>query len=245
METTTRTPSVARAATLPQRPREQIKEDFTPIGAGQPCVDPAALRSILECDASVVAITVWQYHHMLQAGTIIEGAPIELLEGMLVWKNGSARGGNPMTLGDRHIFAVGGLAELLPLLRAFNCHIRTQATLALSSTQEPEPDGAIVRGTRKDYADRRPGPADTSSVIEVADSSLAEDRNVKLGIYANAGIPQYMIINIPDRQIEIYEHPLAGHGRYEKTGIIKAGQNVSLLLPDGKRLEVPAAELLP
>ncbi|MCY3021718.1 MAG: Uma2 family endonuclease [Planctomycetota bacterium] len=216
-----------------------------PIGAEKRRVDPAVLRRAAASDAPLVAITVEQYHHMLEAGAILEGAPIELLNGMLVWKDRSARGENPMTIGDLHILVVGALAELLPSLRALNCHIRIQATVALPPNQEPEPDGAIVRGTRRDYADHRPGPDETLCVIEVADSSLSDDRTIKQRLYADAGIPQYLIINIPDKQIEVHEQPLVGQGRYGQVTIIKAGQNVPLLVPDGKRLEVAAAELLP
>jgi Uma2 family endonuclease len=83
---------------------------------------------------------------------------------------------------------------------------RTQEPLTLADG-EPEPDGAVVRGTFQDYAARHPGPADVALVIEVADTTLARDRGIKLRSYARAGIPQYWIINLIDCQIETYSEP--------------------------------------
>lgn len=233
-------PSTASAGRAPAQPT-----DFEPIGTEKRRVDPAVLRRAAASDAPLVAITVEQYHHMLEAGAILESAPVELLNGMLVWKDRSARGENPMTIGQLHVLVIENLLELYSRLRPHGCHIRLQAPVTLPRHHEPEPDGSVVRGALRDYAEHHPGPGDVLCVIEVADSSLSDDRTVKQHLYADAGIPQYVIINIPDRQIEVHEQPLVGQGRYGQVTIIKAGQSVSLLVPDGKRLEVAAAELLP
>jgi Uma2 family endonuclease len=72
---------------------------------------------------------------------------------------------------------------------------------------EPEPDVAVIRGTRRDYRDRHPSPADVGLITEVADATLQRDRTRKKRIYAHAGIPVYWIINLVDRQIEVYSNP--------------------------------------
>jgi Uma2 family endonuclease len=72
---------------------------------------------------------------------------------------------------------------------------------------EPEPDVMIVRGHRRDYRDRHPGPRDIVLVIEVSDTTLQRDRTLKKRIYARASIPVYWIINLPEQQIECYTHP--------------------------------------
>jgi len=222
-----------------------ITASSRPSDSHSPAQPSSHPRQSVITPANLVPLTVEQYHQMLRAGILEEGAPIELLDGMLVRKNRAAAGADPMTVGELHMLVIGSLTELLPLLKPLDCHIRIQGPVALPPDQEPEPDGAVVRGTRQDYADHHPGPREIVCVIEAADSSLTLDRTDKQRIYADAGIPQYLIINIPDRQVEVHEEPLAGQGRYARVHIVKPGGKVSLLVGAERRLEVPAAELLP
>src|SRR5262249_16999285 len=71
---------------------------------------------------------------------------------------------------------------------------------------EPEPDRSVVRGGIRDYAVQHPGPADIALIIEVAKSSLDDDRAMA-GIYGRAGIPYCWIINLIDGQVEVYSNP--------------------------------------
>jgi Uma2 family endonuclease len=64
-------------------------------------------------------------------------------------------------------------------------------------------------------------------------------------LYAQAGIPQYVLVNLVDLQIEVYEQPVAGEGRYAQSIVLKAGQALPLLVGAGKRLEIPAENVLP
>ncbi len=66
----------------------------------------------------------------------------------------------------------------------------------------------IVRGARRDYADRHPSPADPAPVVEVADTTLQRDRTLKQRVYARAGVPRYWIVNLPEQQIEVYSDPI-------------------------------------
>jgi Uma2 family endonuclease len=72
---------------------------------------------------------------------------------------------------------------------------------------EPEPDIAVVRGTTDDYPDRHPGALDLALVVEVADSSLPGDRGFKKSLSARAAIRVYWIVNLPQRQVEVYSDP--------------------------------------
>ena len=85
-------------------------------------------------------------------------------------------------------------------------YVRIQAPITLSDG-EPEPDLALVRGDRRDYLQHHPGPGDVVLVVEVADTSLARDRGIKKQTYAHAGIPAYWIVNLLERQIEVYTEP--------------------------------------
>lgn len=155
-----------------------------------------------------------------------EGAPIELIDGVLSHKDRSAAGEDPTSIGKEHSLVVSLLGELDADLAQRGCHVQTQNRLSLPPYDEPEPDGVILRGRPRAYTDRVPGSADAGSVIEVADSSLAYDRKTKLALYARAGMPQYVIVNLGGRCIEIYEA-------------------AALRLPDGERLEILADRILP
>ncbi len=181
---------------------------------------------------------------MIKAGIVHEGAPIELIDGVLVHKDRSASGEDPMSIGKEHSLVVSLLGELGVELAEHGCHIRTQNPLQLSPYDEPEPDGAILRGRPRAYTDRLPGAADTGSVIEVSDSSLAYDRKTKLALYARAGIAQYILVNLPGRCIEIHEQPRPD-GSYQQVAVRRVGETVPLRLPDGERLPILADRILP
>ena len=190
-------------------------------------------------------LNVDQYHSMLDAGILHEGDPIELLDGLLVYKDRSARGEGPMTIGKRHRAAVDLLAGLDAKVKPHGCYVMKQGPVTLPASHEPEPDGLVVRGQTRDYLDRHPGPADVFCVIEVADSSLDLDRTNKLQIYAAAAIPQYVIVNLIDLRIEVFESPIPSEGRYAQTWTLPTGASLSLHVGGGARVEVPVSDLLP
>ena len=108
---------------------------------------------------------------------------------------------------------------------------------------EPEPDRCVVRGTIRDYEDRHPGPDDIALVVEVADSSLAVDRQMATEVYGPAGVPVYWIINLVHRQVEVYTDP--GPEGYRSCAAFAEGQSVPVVI-DGQPLgRVAVADLLP
>jgi hypothetical protein len=181
---------------------------------------------------------------MIKAGIVHEGAPIELIDGVLVHKDRSASGEDPMSIGKEHRLVVSLLGELDADLAQRGCHMQTQNPLSLPPYDEPEPDGAILRGRPRAYTDRVPGAADAGSVFEVADSSLGYDRKTKLALYARAGIAQYIIVNLGGRCIEIYEQPRSD-GSYQQIVVRRAGETAGLRLPDGESFEILADRILP
>jgi hypothetical protein len=192
----------------------------------------------------IARLTVDQVHAMIKAGIVHDGAPIELIDGVLIHKDRSASGEDPMSIGKEHRVVVSLLHEVDVDLAERGCHMQTQNPLSLPPYDEPEPDGAILRGRPRAYADRVPSAADAGSVIEVADSSLVYDRKTKLALYARAGIAQYIIVNLNGRCIEIYEQPRPD-GSYQQIVVRRAGETVGLRLPDGDRFEILADRILP
>lgn len=162
----------------------------------------------------LVSLTVSQYHRMIETGILPEGEPIHLIDGLLVRKDRSKAGGDPMTVGPGHAESVKKLIPLDSKLRRRGCHIQVQQPVTLPPDNEPEPDGAVVYGRPEDYHGRHPGAKDIACVIEVSDSSLRDDRTTMQRIYADHAVPQYVIVNLPEQLVEVYTEPLVGHGRY-------------------------------
>jgi Uma2 family endonuclease len=137
-----------------------------------------------------------QYHALIHSGVIQEGEPIELLEGFLVEKGMR----NPP-----HEMSLHRLTARLPS-HVPGWFLQIQGAISLGES-EPEPDGVLLRGDETSCDGRLPTAADIGIVIEVSDSTLAFDRRDKGRIYSRAGIPVYWIINVADRQVEVYTDP--------------------------------------
>ena len=132
----------------------------------------------------LVPISADLYHQMIDRGILQEGAPIELIDGLLVRKDRSARGENLMTYGHRHALLLQRLFRWLSVWSdAIGYSVRNQSPVSLNEFSVPEPDLSIVRGTEEDYRDGHPGPDDLSLVIEIADSSVSTDRSTKQRLY--------------------------------------------------------------
>jgi len=136
---------------------------------------------------------------------------IELLDGALV----------PMSpIGPPHSSAVQNLTELLLPALLGRATVRVQNPFAANELSEPEPDIAIV--PRADYATAHPNEAHL--IIEVSDSSLAGDRDTKLQMYALSGVPEYWIVNLPDRCIEVHTSPIGP--AYAAVSRVEHGQSL-------------------
>jgi Uma2 family endonuclease len=181
-------------------------------------------------------ISVEMYHEMIRAGVFDEDDPIELLEGALVFK---------MPKNPPHETSLGQCQDILPRHLLPGWLLRLQAPITLEDG-EPEPDVAIVRGTRRDFQERHPFPSDVALVIEVADSTLGRDRGIKLRSYARAGIAHYWIINLTDRVVEVYSDPKtdAPEPAYASTQIVTAAESITLPAAVGGA-SIRVADLLP
>jgi Uma2 family endonuclease len=175
---------------------------------------------------------------MIEAGILGEDDDVELLEGWIVPKMPR----NPPYDGMISIIMLDVLTPRLP----GDLHCRGQSAVTTPDS-EPEPDLAVVRGPKRDFLTRHPGPADMLLVVEVADSSLERDRTHKARIYANAGVPVYWIVNLVDVQVEVYTDPTGPDPApaYRTRRIYRPGDLVPFVV-DGRELgPIPAQELLP
>ena len=130
------------------------------------------------------------------------------------------------------------------LLRVFEdgYFIRVQLPLFLSEGREPEPDLAVIAGGPRDFTDH-PGMA--ALVVEIADTTLKFDRQVKAKLYAEAKLPEYWIVNLVNRCVEVYRNPTttAGVATYEPA---KTFAGTEVLTPLAMLAQsIAVSELLP
>jgi Uma2 family endonuclease len=178
-----------------------------------------------------------EYDRLIEAGFLHEDEKIELLGGQLVVRE------------PQHAWhATGTRLVIAALRRAFGAgwEIDHQLPIALDDESEPEPDVAVVRGGPRDYRDAH--PSRPVLVVEVADSSLSNDRRYKGSLYARAGIPDYWILNRSDCCLEVYRDPGPdasapfGWG-YRRMVALRSGDTVTPLGAPGASILI--ADLLP
>lgn len=171
--------------------------------------------------------SVDRYEEMVRLGVLTENDRVELIRGEILEK---------MTIGPEHSACVKRLNRLLNTLFGSRVCLGVQDPIRLFDS-EPEPDVSVARLSPDDYASGHPTAADLLLIIEVADSTLDFDRSQKLPIYAEAGIPEYWIVNLIDRQIEIYRGPQVD-GEFSSQYIASSNDEVELLAFPGMRLAV-------
>ncbi|MGB7158008.1 MAG: Uma2 family endonuclease [Tepidisphaeraceae bacterium] len=209
---------------------------------------PASPRTALgdlTARAAVVPITLEQYQRMIDEGIFSEDSSVELLSGVLVRKDRSVIGENPMGHSPLHRLVVALLTSLTSKVNSERRHLQIQLPIACPPDGAPEPDASIIRGVPRDYPDRLPGPDDVFCVIEAAHSSLDRDREDKLPIYAAARVAQYMVINLQNSTIEVHADPDSAAGVYRTKTTASRGAMLRVHLGEDQWLDVRADELLP
>ncbi len=143
--------------------------------------------------------TVQDYHRMSELGILEPDERTELINGQIVLM---------AVKGTPHVLALRLLAKVLDaLLDELPVFVSTQDPIQLDDFSEPEPDLAVVRGTALDYADRHPRPDDLCLVVEVADSTLKQDCDIKDKLYAQAKIADYWVVDLKNRQLHVFRDP--------------------------------------
>jgi Uma2 family endonuclease len=145
--------------------------------------------------------TADDYQRMGQVGILSEDDRVELIDGEVV----------AMTpIGARHNACVDGVNRAMVTGAGDQAIVRVQGSVRLDLYHEPEPDVVLLRPQADFYASRIPGPADILLVVEIAESSIEYDRDVKARIYAEAGISQYWLADLNANLVSCYSAPHAG-----------------------------------
>lgn len=146
--------------------------------------------------------TVTEHERLGEAGIFSADDHVELIEGEIVELS---------PIGKRHAACVGRLTRTLTLLLQSKAIIWVQNPIRINDFSEAQPDVAVLKLRADFYEQALPTPADVLLVIEVSDTTLEYDRQIKLPLYARAGVPEVWLINLTDERIEIYAGP-SGEG---------------------------------
>jgi Uma2 family endonuclease len=145
-----------------------------------------------------------EYHRMGEVGILGEDDRVELIRGEIVEKSPTGR---------RHRAFVDNLNQLLVLRLGSHAIVSVQMPVVLTDDTEPQPDLQLLRRRPVPYKEREAFADDVVLLIEVADSSLRYDRSTRLALYAEAGIPEYWVVDCPAEAIEIHRAPEGSHYR--------------------------------
>lgn len=176
---------------------------------------------------STVTLKRWtreEYDRLVASGILAPNERVELLEGDIVrmWPQGPA-----------HAIGIINAEEALRAVFRQGYYIRVQMPFVGGDSSEPEPDVAVVRGHRRDHVQAHPATA--VLLVEVSDSTLDYDRRRKGVAYARAGVPEYWILNLVERRVEVYRDPTPDRG-YQTMLSYGPGESI-------RPLEAPAARI--
>ncbi len=156
--------------------------------------------------------SVESYHKLTEVGILKPNDKVELIEGKII----------PMSpIHSPHAACVERLGELLRQKKQDNQFVRSQNPITLGTHSEPEPDLALVKYRDDFYEENHPTAADVFIAIEVAYSTQKYDRETKMPLFAQYGIPESWIVDLKAKTIEVYSKPK--NGEYQDKQTFKRG----------------------
>jgi Uma2 family endonuclease len=168
-----------------------------------------------------------EYEQIIAAGVFAEDDRVELLEGEIVEMS---------PIGPSHSGCVLRLTELLYKMQSPPWMVRVQDPIHLSEFSEPQPDISVVQRRSDYYANGHPEPEDILLLIEVSESSLAYDRDIKLPLYARAGIPEVWVVALLHQTVDVYRLP--GEDGYGEKRMAQRGDVLTAVNLPGVSLDV-------
>jgi len=166
-------------------------------------------------------ITVDEYYRMAEVGLLAEDARVELIEGEII---------DMAPIGSRHGAVVTRFDRLIQRAAGDRAIVRVQLPVRLSRSSEPQPDLALVKPRVDFYESGHPSASDTLLIIEVSETTLRYDCEVKVPLYARHGVPEVWIVDLKGRRLHFYRSPV--DGRYaEVSSVAEPGTTPIATLP--------------
>jgi Uma2 family endonuclease len=160
--------------------------------------------------------TVDEYHRMSDAGILPEEKRFELIRGEIIEMP------NPK---PPHSGRVNRLNHLFSSRLRDSIVLSVQNPSSIDEMSEPVPDLSVLKPRSDFYSERHPLPEDVLLVVEISHTTLRFDTKIKAPLYAEAGIREYWVLNIPSNVLEVYSVPV--RGKYTRHEIFKHGQSIS------------------
>ena len=173
--------------------------------------------------------TVEQFHKMAESGILNEDDRVELIRGEII---------EMAAIGLKHAACVNRLSNFLAWKLGNKVITSVQNPVELDDNSEPQPDVALLKPREDFYSSACPQPKDVFLIIEVADSTIKYDREVKIPLYAEEGVIEVWLVDINEECVEVYREPV--NDVYQKIDkfvrgenlVIKAFDNVSISLDE-------------
>ena len=212
---------------------------FETAAQSRSAIHEAILTTSIEDTLLLRRFTLEEYHRLIKIGFLSKKDKLELLEGLLVMRP---------RISPLHAHTSSKLHRVFsPLYGREKTMLRIRGPVSIpESDSEPEPDLTLYVGGEADHWERHPYPCEINLIAEISESTLRRDRFHKGRIYAQAGILEYWIVNLPDKSLEIYRHPCtpsAGGALYQTKLTFRRGDSLKpLAFPD---FEVAVDDVLP
>jgi Uma2 family endonuclease len=174
-------------------------------------------------------ITVHDYHRMGEIGVFAPDARVELIEGKII---------DMAPIGNDHQSIVDQLNRTLVLAVGGDAIVRTQGSIRLSQWSEPEPDVVLLKLRPDFYRGEFALGTDTLLVIEVSDTTLKYDRDIKVPLYARHGVPEVWVVDVNGNALLVYDH--LRDGQYERQVVLESPVSVPVTHLPGITLDVGA-----
>jgi Uma2 family endonuclease len=171
----------------------------------------------MEIETTRKLFSVDEYYRMLDAGILTEDDRVELIDGEILQMS---------PIGIRHAGCVNGANYLFTREFMGKAVVSIQNPLRLSDYTEPEPDVVLLKPRSDQYRGKHAQADDALLVLEVADTTLTYDRDVKLPRYAAAGVPEVWIEDLTADRLLVYRNPVGG--RYQTELTLKPTDSVSV-----------------
>jgi Uma2 family endonuclease len=169
-----------------------------------------------------------EYYRMAEVGILKPTDRVELIRGEIVQLS---------PIGPRHSAFVNNLTQLLVLRLAGRAIVSVQNPVVVDDYSEPQPDLVLLRRRAVPYKEAHGTPEDVLLLIEVAETSMRYDRTTKLRLYAEAGVPEYWIVDCIAESIEVYRSP--GAEGYRDVSRVAGATNIGPQALDDVVLPVP------
>ena len=157
-------------------------------------------------------ITVERLYRMADAGLFEGSGRVELVDGEII---------DVPPMGSRHAGTLHEIGQSLTTVLAGRAIVRQQLPLRLDDESEPLPDIAVVRLRGDRYLSSHPTAADTLLVVEISETTLRYDRDVKVALYSRAGVPEVWVVDLQANRVYVHRSPAAG--AYAATEVVEFG----------------------